>query len=283
MKNILFQLLAGSVGRVIGRRNLVRYGNYLARAGRLDIPNDLAGNNGEALVQSVVLGHTKQNPTVIVDCGANVGDWARQLSQNFEKKGHNALSVYCFEPSSFTYQKLLSTVNNIKVEGVDIVPVNKALSSVNGESSLSIAHQGAGTNSLIPIPNSSSDEKESVSLMTLDAFSEELDIQEITFLKIDAEGHDPDILKGAVSLLDHGCIGVVQFEYNWRWIYGNHLLYKVFMELTEYGYHVGKVTPKGIQFYTQYDVELETFVEANYIACTSEWRNKFPVVPWWKE
>lgn len=282
MKKILFQLLTGSVGRVIGRRNLVRYGNYLARAGRLDVPNDLAGNNGEALVQSVVLEHTAQNPTVVIDCGANVGDWTQQLSRTFERKRHNTLSIYCFEPSSFTYQKLLSAVNNIKIEGIDIVTVNKALSSVTGESSLSIVHHGAGTNSLIPMPNSSSDEKESVSLITLDAFSEELGIQEIALLKIDAEGHDPDVLKGAKGLLAHRRIGVVQFEYNWRWIYGDHLLYKVFMELSEYGYHVGKITPKGIQFYAQYDVELETFVEANYIACTSEWRNKFPIVPWWK-
>ena len=33
------------------------------------------------------------------------------------------------------------------------------------------------------------------------------------------------------------------------------------------GYKLGKVTPKGIEFYEAWDPELETYREGNYVAC----------------
>ena len=78
MKQWLFNILTGTLGKVIGRHNLVRYGNFLSRAGRLDFPNSLT-DNGETLVQRVVLGEREVTPMVVVDCGANMGEWTYQL------------------------------------------------------------------------------------------------------------------------------------------------------------------------------------------------------------
>ena len=62
----------------------------------------------------------------------------------------------------------------------------------------------------------------------------------------------------------------------------NQFLRNVFKELSQQGYHIGKVTPKGIQFFPEYHIDLETFVEGNYIACLSVWVEKFPKADYWK-
>ena len=59
-------------------------------------------------------------------------------------------------------------------------------------------------------------------------------------------------------------------------------MHGIFEALNANNYHIGKITSKGVQFFPKYDVELETFVEANYIACTHEWYTKFPKAEYWK-
>ena len=283
MKLLFFNIIAGVLGKVIGRNNLVRYGNFLSRAGRLDFPNGLK-NNGELLVQRVALSGSVENPIIIVDCGANIGEWTNKLcKQAATKNDFRNIEIYSFEPSKFTYKKLLMTVKNIDVnENIKISPINTALSSNCGEGQLSIAHPGAGTNSLIQTRTADTDSIENVELLTLDDFADKNDLSHISLLKIDAEGHDPDVIKGAENLISNQKIGIIQFEYNWRWIFSNQFLKNVFTDLSQHGYHIGKVTPKGIQFFPEYHIDLETFVEGNYIACLSTWVDKFPEVDYWK-
>jgi hypothetical protein len=49
------------------------------------------------------------------------------------------------------------------------------------------------------------------------------------------------------------------------------------------GYRIGKITPNAIEFYSKWHFELETFREANYIACLPEWSERFPQIKWWNE
>ena len=60
---------------------------------------------------------------------------------------------------------------------------------------------------------------------------------------------------------------MAQFEYNHRWILGRFFLRDAFELVQAFGYRVGKLTPRGVEFYPGWDPELETFVEGNYVAC----------------
>ena len=280
MKNLVFKLLAGRLGGVIGRRNLVRIGTFLARAGRQDIPNSISAN-GEALVQKTILKRLYGSEAIIIDCGANIGQWSTQLITVARKTDKNTqLKLFCFEPSFYSYSKLTKALSNLQSSNLNLSAYQKALSSKSGNLSLKIVHGGAGTNSLVEVPGSYAEE-ETVSVTTMDDFAAENEIVKIDFLKIDAEGHDFDVILGAEQLLNEHCVGVIQFEYNWRWIYGKHFLQEVFEFLKQRGYDLGKITPEGIQFYSEYDVQLESFVEGNYLACTSQWRGQFGEVPNW--
>ena len=56
---------------------------------------------------------------------------------------------------------------------------------------------------------------------------------------------------------------------------------RVLLELlTPLDYRVGKVTRLGIEFYSRWDFELESFRESNYLACRGDWVERFPQVAW---
>ena len=60
----------------------------------------------------------------------------------------------------------------------------------------------------------------------------------------------------------------MQFEINHRWIFSRTYLKDAFELLGEFGYSIGKILPGGVEFYSEWDSQLETFCENNYLACT---------------
>lgn len=257
----------------MGRRNLVRFARSLTMASRLDVPNAISVN-GELMVQRVVQGQCGSGECVAFDVGANRGEWSRSL---LAAAGGRAVRVHAFEPASATVRLLQENLQRWNGK-VQIVPA--ALSSRTGTAEFFIAGEGLGTNSLHA--RAARDEKtETIRLTTADEYCAQNGIARIDLLKIDAEGHDFEVLRGASGMLARRAIQVLQFEYNQRWIDARHFLKDVFDLLLPLGYHIGKVTPRGIEFYPAYHFELESFREANYLACLPEWRARFPQVKWW--
>ena len=121
-----------------------------------------------------------------------------------------------------------------------------------------------------------------VDLVSIDSYVEESAIDRITMVKVDAEGHDLSVIKGAVASLEKGTIEFLQFEYNWRWIDNKGFLKDVFELCRPLGYEIGKITPKGIEFYNDWDPLLETFNENNYLICKPVYRGRLKEIKWWK-
>ncbi len=90
-------------------------------------------------------------------------------------------------------------------------------------------------------------------------------ISSIDFLKIDAEGSECAILKGAQKLLATGAVRFIQFEYNSAWLAGGGTLTWALRTLDNYGYTIFLIREKGL-----YQVDHEYFGEhhgyANYLA-----------------
>ncbi len=87
----------------------------------------------------------------------------------------------------------------------------------------------------------------------------------IHLLKSDTEGHDMEVITGALPLLKEGRIAVHQFEYNHRWIFSKHFLKDVFDAAEGLPYHIGKICPNDIEVYDKWYPEHERFFEANYV------------------
>ena len=279
VKQLVFNRLCGRLGDWIGRAGIVRVGQYLCRSGRLDAPDGIA-NNGEALAQRALASQVS-GLTTVVDCGANSGQWSAALLSEFRRQTVGVpLRLYCFEPSHHTFQQLTGNLKPHAGNGVSIHAVRQVLSKSIGTATLYVVHEMAGTNSLT-YGGTEHRTTEVVEVTTLTSFARRHNIDRIDLLKIDAKGHDYDVLVGARDLIERGAIEVIQFEYNQRWIYGGRFLRDVFQLLADTDYAIGKVTPRGIQWQEEYDWRLESFVQGNWLACVPRLVSTFGDAPRW--
>jgi FkbM family methyltransferase len=265
--------------RVVGRRQVVRASRFVLLRARLDIRNDRY-TNGEGSLQRWVLDLSPCGREIhVVDIGANVGQWAGAMLAAARRAGRlRDLDLHSFEPSSYTFARLSETL-----DGQGVTLNQAALGDRPGSSTLYLVAPGAATNSLHQPPDAPDDSAtEEVLTRTLDEYADSAQLDHIMMVKIDAEGHDLAVLRGARQLFAKQRISVAQFEYNHRWVYARYFLRDAFDLLGPLGYQLGKLTPQGVEFYARWDTDLETFVEGNYVACTPEIAAKLPSISWWK-
>jgi FkbM family methyltransferase len=259
-----------------GRRAVIRAARYVLLRARLDYPNDMTVN-GESALQRWVLGLAPDGELHVADVGANVGRWSRSLLTAASAAGRAAdIRLHAFEPDAAAYARLEGAL-----DGAPAILSAVALSDRHGTSAFHAVAPAAGTNSLHPAPGATAT-SERVSTITLDSYAAQAGVARFALVKIDTEGHDLTVLRGARALLAGHRIAVVQFEYNHRWVFARAFLRDAFEFLGDLGYRVGKLTPKGVEFYPGWDPDLETFVEGNYVACDPTAAGRLPSLPWWK-
>ncbi|HEY1143067.1 MAG TPA: FkbM family methyltransferase, partial [Sphingomicrobium sp.] len=130
---------------------------------------------------------------VIFDVGANRGQSAVRYLREYPRA-----RIHCFEPVQATYEQLKARFAN--QPGVTVH--NLAFGSENG--TLRMDTSGESTE-MFRVSNAGS---ETVPVQRLDDFGAD----RIDFLKIDTEGHDLEVLKGADRTLREGKVRFVQVE-----------------------------------------------------------------------
>ncbi|MCS6880038.1 MAG: FkbM family methyltransferase [Oscillochloridaceae bacterium] len=144
--------------------------------------------------------------TLVFDVGAYVGDTARRYLRAFPQA-----RIYCFEPTPETYAALCRSL------GAEprVRCVNLALSSAPGTGAIVCEStpdcfylDGAGRRRF----DHSDAPRAPVQVETVDRFCAAEGITHISYLKIDTEGVDLDVLCGAESMLRAGRIDLVEVE-----------------------------------------------------------------------
>ena len=107
----------------------------------------------------------------------------------------------------------------------------------------------------------------------LDDFLAQRKIEQVVFVKSDAEGHNFNIICGATDMFEQGRVEVWQFEYNHRWFAEKRHLKDVFEFIADKPYRLGKLYNNGIEIYDNWHPELERFFEANYVLI--KWGSEF--------
>jgi len=102
-------------------------------------------------------------------------------------------------------------------------------------------------------------------LRRLDTFLVDERINAVKMAKIDTEGFDFLVLKGAEQALTLGAFEIVQFEYNWRWLLNQTSLRDVFHLISGKPYRLGKLMGESIEFYDDWHFELDRYFENNYV------------------
>ncbi len=168
------------------------------------------------------------NIKTIFDVGAHKGEFLKLIKKinNFEK-------IYSFEPQKKIYQNL----NLLSVEN-KIFCFNFALGNNNEIKNLKINKKSSTSTfseindlslwykikSFIVIgsPKSSFIYEEKVNVMKLDDFCDDYKISNIDLLKIDTEGHEKQVLEGALNLIKEKKIKYILLEFHLSNMYSNY-------------------------------------------------------------
>lgn len=215
-------------------------------------------NNGEfALLQRTL---SPANAPIVFDIGANVGEWALQV-QRLNRSAH----IHCFEPCADTFATLQANLS--QQLGHPITANHLALGSTPDSLELQIYGATSALNSLYSRAVLGQVlERQVIQVDTIDRYCQRQQIDRIHFCKLDVEGHELEVLKGAEQLISAGAIDVIQFEYGGTYIDAGILLKDIFEFFASSPYRLFKMFPNALQAVASYHVGLETFQYSNWVA-----------------
>lgn len=145
---------------------------------------------------------------VLFDVGANHGSYTRFLRRVSPRS-----RIHAFEPHPTTFASL-----ERRAAGPLVTLVNMAVSDSSGTMQLhDFADDDGSTQASLARASVGMFDPRTVShtveTTTLDAYMAKAGIDEIDFLKIDTEGFDINVLRGAKGALARGAIKAIQFEF----------------------------------------------------------------------
>jgi FkbM family methyltransferase len=145
----------------------------------------------------------------LFDVGANVGKTALDALDRFP-----GILVYSFEPHPTTFEQLRRRMEN----QLSVNPIQLALGAEKGLAEM-FEYKEHTLNSLVPdspyITNFPQNSRQLlVERDTLDGFCAARHLNSIDVLKIDTEGYDLEVLKGAKGLLQNRAVKFIYLEFN---------------------------------------------------------------------
>lgn len=221
-------------------------------------------HNGERFVIDTFRKVKGDSAIVAFDVGAHVGLWTLELQQRFPKA-----HVHCFEVAPETFDALQAAVGgraNVHVNRIGLSEQDGALtlSYVPGATTISTLHRAT-----LATTWGLDHETVTVPVIAGAKYMADRNIDRIDFLKVDTEGHDLSVLHGFRDTLARRPVPLIQFEHGFVHIPAKRLLCEFYEYLTPFGYTIGRLHPRCVQF-KEYDLcEDEQFRMGNYIAVHS--------------
>jgi len=255
---------------LLARRWIWRAGRKMYMAARGEAPNHTL-NHGELRLQRLVSRHLRPEARLVAfDVGARIGDWSAgflELAAGRPNRGE----VHAFEPVPDSLARIDASFSDQIASGE--LRINAmALSDAPGTLPIYVPHAIAGTSTLHPDTTVNYEQVLQVAVSTVDEYCLANSIGKIDLLKVDTEGNDLRVMLGAKELLTRGGIGVLQFEYNHRWIHSRAYLKDVFDLIRGMPYRIAKICPNSLDIYVEWHPELERFFETNYALVHEELR-----------
>lgn len=198
------------------------------------------------------------DPQIIFDVGANIGLYSKMLSERFPNS-----SIYCFEPNPNCIKSLNSnTPSSCKVFNFGLGDETGELILYDKANSHGSSHASLYKEALDDFHGCDS-VKVPVKIIKLDDFAMENGIDKIDFLKIDTEGHELEVLKGAKNLIEDRRVQCIQFEFNSLHIYSRVFLHD-FANFLE-NYTLYRLLPNGLNKVDLQSTNAEIFAFQNIV------------------
>lgn len=193
-----------------------------------------------------------------VDVGANEGEWTKIFAAGMRPGGQGL----CVEPGARVYEALeaaLRKISRTSVEHLEAALADQEYEGVFWEHDRSVYSGMVRTDAYGPA------HPRKVRVLRLDRVLEERGWKSADFLKIDTEGFDFRVIRGAGRFVDEATFRVIQFEYGANWITVGDTLHAAVHFLKTRGYELFLLRRDGLH---QFDVQLlgEYFWYSNFVA-----------------
>jgi FkbM family methyltransferase len=129
----------------------------------------------------------------ILDIGANIGAYSYFLAPVVSRFSGTCIA---FEPGIQTFKRLKKNIDH-----ENFIAERMAISNTNGYGNLYLP-ASHGCSSLVDHPEFAGVKKETVPLMRLDDYIKKNAIDNIGFIKIDVEGHEFEVIEGALETIN---------------------------------------------------------------------------------
>ena len=223
----------------LGRKNMQPV-NDLILSLSLDAKGFKNYGNFKKTGESNFIDLIKNEINLSLDIGANIGRYTKLLLEKTNSK------VVSFEPLPEAFNELkkieLEFSNRLKV-------FNLAIGENSNNLNLFYGNQKSEKASLIDNLEKLSFIKDNnknkilVKVRNLDSFNDFFKDQKIDFIKIDTEGFEYEVLKGAQKILEVHKPKFIQMEFNWHQLIRNQSLHNISKLVNSYD--TFRILPKG--------------------------------------
>ncbi len=198
--------------------------------------------------------HSEADPFILFDVGANRGSY---LDAALHLLGPG-VRAYSFEPQPFNIGLLRQRFG----EDSRVTLVEAALGSHIRTAPIYFSVEGEPTASLHTSPDAKS--SHTVQVMTIDQFCRDRSLASIDMLKIDAEGHEMEVLLGARSMMEGGRIHSLQFEFGETFLQTPYHFRDLY-DLLAPRYRIHRILRRGLAELPAYTPDLEVYKLANFL------------------
>ncbi len=132
---------------------------------------------------------------IVFDVGANLGETTLNFAKLIGSKG----KVYSFEPDPINYKALQT---NLKLNNFNNISLNLiGLGNTKGKFKIhTLDESNKGMNRIVLTPESNGEYRE-IEVTTIDTYTKDNNITKLDLIKIDVEGFEFNVLKGATNSL----------------------------------------------------------------------------------
>jgi len=219
--------------------------------------------SGELLVIRHIKEKLSTSESIILfDAGAHIGDYTYHLDTAF---GITA-DIHAFEPNTHSYNQLKLRYS----DKPNIIPEHLGL----GEDSsiMKLYYNGEGTpyaSVYQDISLKHFNKSEDVLIASIEDYCLQNKIDHIDFLKVDVQGHEYALLKGAGRMIIDKKIRFIQFEFGYNM--PSRTYFRDYYDLLHENYDIYRVVKDGLYPIKEYRQEIhEVIASVNYFAALKE-------------
>lgn len=216
--------------------------------------NDIGGEN--FFLSSIL---PKSNPKICIDIGAAEGNYTKKLLQFTNSK------VISFEPVLMQFEKLKENTKNF---GERSIIVNKGIGEKSDKLYIHFdpnnLNKASFSEEIKRVPYVDNNQKSEINVISLDYYLNENNIDSLDFIKIDTEGYELEVLKGAMRSIEKYKPKYIQIEFNWHQLFRNTSI-NYFFDLLPPTYDLYQLIPNGWEKRDPKDPITNIFLYSNFI------------------